>query len=329
MIDLNDKKYQVGRITKEDLIGKYSEEAIFRHYVGDFELGVPMRSPIRKGDETPSFNIFYSKKNNCLLFKDFAGKRGDFVKLVQELLGIVTYQEALDRISQDLNSNVVVQYKPIVEKVKTEHTYNSIRIVVRPWTRPDLEYWLQYGISYLTLRLYNVYPIEGYYNNTVYIDTPDPTFAYVEYKDSILTYKIYRPYADKKNKWRNNNPFGVHQGYTQLPKGGDLLIITKSLKDVMSLYENAKISSVGIQSETCFMKQSVVDEYKNRFNFVVCLFDNDRQGVAQSLEYKKLYDIDHILIPEKYLVKDFSDLVKIVGKYNAVGIIKSELYGRE
>jgi len=74
MIDLNEKKYLTNQITKEDILKQYTEYEIFKYYVGDFEVGQNIRSPLRKDDSCPSFNIFYSKRYNCLLFKDFAGK---------------------------------------------------------------------------------------------------------------------------------------------------------------------------------------------------------------------------------------------------------------
>ena len=46
-------------------------------------------------------------------------------------------------------------------------------------------------------------------------------------------FKIYKPYADKYTKWRNNLTELDIQGYKQLPKTGDILVITKSMKDVM------------------------------------------------------------------------------------------------
>jgi hypothetical protein len=170
--------------------------------------------------------------------------------------------------------------------------------------------------------MFNVYSISGFYHNNYYLETPDLAFAYLEYKDNALTYKIYRPHASKALKWRNNNPFGVHQGYMQLPSDGDLMIITKSLKDVMSLYEVVGIPAISVQSETCFMKSSVATEYKTRFKKVVSLFDNDFQGREQGDTYKRLYDIDPIFIPKLYNAKDFSDLVKFIGSYDAGNVLE-------
>lgn len=319
MINLNDNQY-VG-ISKEELLKKFTEQEIFRHYIGDFDLGQVYKSPLRRGDDTPSFNVFYSKRHDCLLFKDFAGKRGDFVRLVQELQGIATYQEALQQIAKDMSTphSISVQPKKTLPMTKIEC---DIKIKERQWEDRDTKYWLQYGITYSTIQLFNVIPIAGYFHNNMYIPTHSIAYAYLEYKDHVLTYKIYRPTAGKRSKWRNNNPYGVHQGYRQLPDNGKLLIITKSLKDVMSLYEVVGQPAIGVQSETCFIKETVIDEYKFRFKRVFTLFDNDRQGTEQAKSYQEMYNISPIFIPEHYEVKDFSDLVKKVGKDNATTIFK-------
>jgi len=322
MINLNDKKFS--EVTKEDILEKYSEYDIFKHYIGDFELGQTYKSPLRRDDDTPSFNVFHSRRYGCLLFKDFAGRRGDCVRFVQALLGLGTYQEALQQIAQDMPLNHSISVQP-TQQLSLSKIECDLKIVARDWQDRDFAYWLLYGITLPTLKRYNVVPISGYYHNNHWVFTKDIAYAYLEYKDKVLTYKIYRPTAIKTKKWRNNNPYGVHQGYRQLPASNGLLIITKSLKDVMSIWENTNFPSIGVQSETCFIKETVVDEYKFRFDRVVTLFDNDRQGNEQAQSYEKMYDIESLFIPDEFGCKDFSDLVKQVGKQDAVQILKKLL----
>jgi hypothetical protein len=102
-------------------------------------------------------------------------------------------------------------------------------------------------------------------------------------------------------------------------------MITKSLKDVMSIYENTVTPSVAVQSETCFIKDTVIDEYKFRFDKVITLFDNDRQGKEQAESYLTLYDIPYILIPDEYKCKDFSDLIASIGIKGSVEILNELL----
>ena len=325
MVNLNDAKYNSEFITKEQLINRFSEYEIFKYYIGDFELGQTYNSPLRRGDEIPSFNIFYSKQHNCLLFKDFAGRRGDCIIFVMNLFGISSYNEAIQRVYKDL-AGVTTTYSKLSKNIdlKAKETC-KLEIVARTWEIRDMNYWKQFGISISTLEFYNVKPIYGYYHNSFYIDTPGLAYAYIEYKDDMLTFKIYRPYANKRKKWRNNHLYGVHSGYTQLPKKGNLLIITKSLKDVMALYENLRIPSIAIQSETCFIKDSVIDEYKTRFKKIFTLFDNDTQGIEQASSYINLYEIPSRFIPIKFNCKDFTDLIKMIGLPNAIEELKKLL----
>ena len=324
-INLNDPKIFHNDLSKEDLLEKYTDYEIFRYYLGDFEIGETYRSPLRTNDKIPSFNVFYSKQHGCLLFKDFAGRRGDCIRFVQYLLGLRTYYDAIKRIALDLDNSNPVLKKEYIDKPKLEKLYTDIKIVVDHWKESDFSFWKSFNISKPTLELFNVMPIKGFYINELYIETKGLAYAYIEYKDSHITYKIYRPNADKSNKWRTNHPYNVHQGYKQLPSLGDLLIITKSLKDVMSLYESMSIPSIGVQSESSYIKDSVIDEYKYRFKRVITLFDNDRQGIELAHSYFKKYDLPFIFIPEEYHCKDFSDLVKNYGKVFAIEILNKLL----
>jgi 5S rRNA maturation endonuclease (ribonuclease M5) len=93
----------------------------------------------------------------------------------------------------------------------------------------------------------------------------------------------------------------------------------------MSLYDCANISSIGLQSESVMMKDSVMNEYKNRFKKVICLFDNDEAGKKLSKSFTEKYDIPHFFVPELPKVTDFSDLVKSVGIKEAVTIINTKI----
>jgi hypothetical protein len=208
------------------------------------------------------------------------------------------------------------------QEAKNSKILFDIKIVAREWESRDFNYWKQFGISQPTLDRFHVVPIKGYYHNKFYVPTDNIAYAYIEFKDNKLSYKIYRPTAPRTKKWRNTHEFTVHQGYRQLPLKGQILIITKSLKDVMSLYECAKIPSIGVQSETCFIKQKVVDEYLFRFDEVFTLFDNDEQGLKQASAYYRMYEIPALFIPIDYNCKDFSDLVNDTGRVRAVRILE-------
>ena len=317
------------QLTKESILKCVSQEDIFRYYLNEDITEVTKISSPFRNDRVPSFSIYYHRdKRNTLMFYDFATKDcGDFIVLVMKMFGL-NYPQALGKIAYDLglsdfdvdtNKNVSLYSK--MERLK-EKAVVKIGINRRDWNQHDKIFWSGFGISKKTLDKFNVIPIKYiFYNDNPVLADP-LAYAYREYKDGILSYKIYQPKsANKRFKWINNANYSVHQGYTQLPKTGDLLIITKALKDVMSLHDVVGISSIGLQSESVTMKESVMDEYKSRFKNVLCLFDNDKAGIALSKQFAELYNIPYFLIPELPRVTDFSDLVKIKGKQEASKII--------
>ena len=328
-IDLNGISFKEGLITRDDVFRLVSQEAVYAHYIGCSidEISNKMCSPFRN-DSIPSFSIYpYKNDPNTLLFHDFANKAsGDIVVFVMKLFGI-GYERALNKIVYDmgvsgLNSNNYNEKKILDElpKLREKKTI-SIAVKSRQWNLLDQNYWKQFGIRKSTLEKFNVVPVIYVFYNDTPVKTEEVAYAYKEWKDGALTYKIYQPLSpNKKFKWINNANYTVHQGYTQLPQTGDILIITKSLKDVMSIHDLIGISAIGLQSESVMMKQSVMDEYKSRFKKVICLFDNDAAGVKLSKSFSETYDVPFFLMPVEPNVTDFSDLVKQKGKQEAIQI---------
>lgn len=334
MIDFNKKV-----ITQELIFKNINSYDIFKYYIPDIEINATISSPFRK-DDTPSFSIYMSDKYNTLLYKDFAtGEVGNAVRFVQRLFSKYSQFDALSQIATDFGITdkyicASVNKSPKAKAIKTfklfkikKHVPADLRIKFRTWQHHDLAYWNSYGISLLTLKKFKVLPISDYflYNRKHEADTY--AYAYIEKKDGRMSFKIYQPFANKKNKWRTNHSYSAHQGYLQLPDKNSTLIITKSLKDVMCLDEIVSIPAIGIQCETYIMKSSVMDEYKTRFNNnVVTLFDNDETGINAAHTYKKLFNIPYMIIAKEfYNVKDFSDYVKTVGVTQAHNMIYKQL----
>lgn len=279
-----------------------------------------MNSPLRK-DDIPSFGVYFYRGN--LFFKDFRIGSGDCIKFVSLLQGI-SYTEAIRQIAYDFNledkynlgeyrpkSQLIGVYNKSIDPEIVE-TYKLINIQKREWRDYDLKFWAQWSINKETLEFYNMFPISFIFINGDIFPVDKYAYAHREIKDGIVTYKIYQPYSEYF-KWISNHNKSIHQGYTQLPKTGDLLIITKSIKDVMSIYSNTFIPSVSVINETVDIKPSVMEEYKSRFKEIIILFDNDEAGIKQSFKYQSMYDLPFILIPKEYDCKDFTDLVKKVG----------------
>ena len=338
MINLNSSDYNLKVIpTPELILKRVNDLSIFNYFIKNLELNTAFSSPLRK-DESPSFSIFYSKKYNKFLFKDLStGECGDCFVFLRKLYPTYKFSEILDLVCTTFNleeyfhctNNMktknmepariitdIEEYKKSAKTISVKYKLDSAKLI--NWEYHDIMFWNSYGITTTTLRLFNVYPITHIFvydpdkNKETIIACDKYAYAFIEEKDGKTTYKIYQPYATLK--WLTSHNHTIHQGYTLLPNKGELLIITKSLKDVMSLYEVAKIPAIGIQSETVLIKDTVIKEYKNRFDEVLCLFDNDIAGIALSQEYASVYNIPFIIIPGTYESKDFSDLVKHRGR---------------
>lgn len=305
------------QISKVDILTHVTQEQIYSHYIGEeITSGIKINSPLRD-DNVPSFGFYYRRDNSgVLMFNDLATKDcGDCFIFVGKYYDLkfkdVLYKIAFDFGLSDMEISAekqqFIQAKRVVQKEVVK-----IGIKSRKWKLVDKEYWSSFGISKETLIKYNVVPITHVFYNENPVKTDLLAYAYIEYKDNEISYKIYQPLS-KDYKWMNNANYTVHQGYTQLPEKGDLLIITKSLKDVMSIHDVMGITAIGLQSESVMMKDTVMNEYKSRFKQVVCLFDNDKAGKKLSKEFTEEYGIVHFFMPEYPNVTDFSDLVKFVG----------------
>ena len=123
-------------------------------------------------------------------------------------------------------------------------------------------------------------------------------------------FKIYRPLASKYTKWRTNLTNRHVQGLAELPyEGGDLLIITKSLKDVMCLHEMG-YNAISPSSETTFIPEDILHFLRRKWKKIVIIFDRDATGMLKAREYGKRYKLDCIFVNKKFRAKDISDAVR-------------------
>lgn len=309
MYDSKRIKKQDNPITLDYILSKVTEYDIYARYLGQFKVGFIYNSPFRK-DKNPSFGIFRSKKTGKLLFKDHGnGECGDVIKFVELYTGITNYNDLLNQIVKDMQitNNTVLHSNKEVEK----STETVIGVVRQDWTDIDKQYWSQFGISLKTLEKFGVSSIKYYLCDGVVkgmYKENNPMYAYKVYD----RFKIYRPLADKYTKWRNNlTPYDI-QGYEQLPKKGDLLIITKSMKDVMCLYEMG-IPAISPSSESTFMPDKILEQLKKRFKRIIILFDRDEAGVKYLRKISLKTGLEGMLVHKKFKAKDISDAIKANG----------------
>ena len=107
-----------------------------------------------------------------------------------------------------------------------------------------------------------------------------------------------------------------------LPKTGDSVIITKSLKDVMCLYEYG-IPAIAPCSENMFLTDSQYNKLKGRYEHIGLLWDIDLPGISAANKIRKKHpDINVMFLPIKGPDKDFSDYRHAHGHRKTIELIE-------
>lgn len=299
----------------KDILKQTTEYDIYSYYIGkQFEIGRVMKSPLRK-ESHPSFGVFKSTTSGDLLWKDQAtGKTGNIVTFVSELFNI-NNTDAINKIYEEVVKKQIIlitekgsRIRDSYEKVKT-----IISIQRKNFTETDDKYWGQYLISREILKKHNVFPIQTFWINdqiaNLFYTKKQPLYAYIVGDK----YQIYSPYGDKKNKFRTNCNIGDIHGLEQLPDKGNLLIITKSKKDIIVL-DRLGYNAIAPLGETTPIPDEIISDLKNRFKKIIVLYDNDEPGIKAATKFSLHHDLRFVYIPKEYYIKfgikDVSDFIK-------------------
>ena len=314
--------------TYKEIIQTIEESAISRLFLG-MEYGKKYPSLFRK-DPTPSAGLYYSR-NGRLRYNDFIQNLtipSAIMKLnnwdYQQFLESVCGQFGLTKDS--INAVSKVPYRGDLEEFIKSQKETSIHIKRREFNNKDLEFWSKFAISKETLELYNVFAISHYWINDKLINGSNFSYSYDFYwENDIFRRKIYQPF-DKRFKWFSNGG-KICQGEINMPNSGELLIVTKSLKDAMTLHELG-YQGVAPPSESTFLPEEYFLKQKERFKRIVIWYDNDfdkefNTGQSKGLEFSEQYNIENIYIPSIYETKDISDYVAKYGKEQSINLIKS------
>lgn len=306
-------------LTYEYILSRVSQEEIFSRYLGiQVNTNSTFCAPsiLRDGndDKSPSCSFKWSMRRvPMLILRDFAGYFwGDCFNLVEHIYR-VNSREALHIIAKDFGLiGSDVKYTPIQHEIQFKvHSKPKIEYKKRAWMGVDKKYWLdEHKIGLDLLNYFKVYPIDTLWMNGEVIYTfrkDDPLYLYDYTKDN---YKAYLPFR-KKGDARFYCYTSCLQGWSQLPEQGELLIITKSYKDVIQLYQLG-YAAIAPQSETQPLKAKWCDNFKQRFKKTIILYDNDVPGRKASEERSKESGFPFTFIPDLF-GKDTDDLVKDYG----------------
>ena len=303
----------------DEILSKVSQEDIWKYYLGfPIKTGKLFISPLRE-ESRASANLFYAS-DGTLLLKDFALTTMNIWQFVQYKYNL-TFQEALLKICSDLgiSSNVKFDTIPSKKTPKIRDTTN-INISILKWNKDLLNYWTQYNISLKTLNLYKVVPISDLWINNEYIYIKKPAFSY-EFGKGIR--KIYLPFSDKK--FFSNVPGNIYSGYDQLDWISDILILTKSHKDVM-VYHELGYNAISPQGEGHKIDYNFLNSLKKRFETIIINFDNDKPGINYTKKLLSEFNLPYFFLPNENHVKDISDYIKKYNKENTINYLKNEIY---
>jgi hypothetical protein len=299
-----------------------------------YYLGIPVkkglfRSPLRS-DNHNTCSFFRGRSGN-LYFKDFAtGQCLTFEGVVMEKYRC-TYPNALKIIAKDFgyiqSSEVKKQEIKIQPKFEGEKE-TFIQVEIKDFSESELKWWNSFGVTKQTLDKYKVYSIKTVFlNGNIYAQSTQHSPIYGYYfgkKENIEQWRIYMP-KRKEFRFIGNVSTKTIQGYKQLPDNGKLLVITKSMKDTM-LLSSLGIPAVAPNSETQFVSEKLLDEFRERFKNIVLLYDSDLTGVRFMNKIRKQYrDLIVCMIPRKYEAKDISDFYQKYGRSKTISLIKESI----
>lgn len=324
------------KLNQAFILSKLSQEQIFAYYLGSNFNKKIFCSPLRS-DKRPTVSI-YKNKNGNLIYKDFAtGQSLNVFEFIKQKFGC-NYFQALKIIANDFglvkDDTIKKNEGKIISKdykIKDKE-FSKIQVEIQDFTESELKWWAKYGITSDILKKYKVYSCKHVFLNGQLVAKSNPNcpiFGYYggkikENKEKRELWKIYFPKRREK-RFINNYPTKKIQGYEYLPKSGKVLVITKSLKDSM-LFNSFNIPSCSPNSETQFINDNMLESLKQRFKYIIVLYDNDETGIKFMNKIKHEHpELIYTWIPRKYDCKDISDFYKKFKRKETEKLIKEFL----
>jgi hypothetical protein len=310
-------------LTTDSILDKISEYDIYKFYMPhqNWKINDVTYSPFRN-EKNPSFVIGY--RGGALRFVDFgdSSRKGGCFDFVMMLFNI-PLREALMMIDRDFDLGIISgsstkQYERIVsdyaQPTATSKREYFIQVKTRKFTHEELAYWNAYYQDIDDLRANNVYSIDTVYLNKQKFPIKDSELRFGYLYEGH--WKIYRPFADKKNKWMPNNvPITMMDGLDDI-RDCDVAFINKSKKDYMVM-KKVFPCCCAVQNEGmgCFSEENV-DYIKENSERQILSFDSDETGVKNSQLITDKFGFEYCNVPRIYLdegIKDWADLARIHG----------------
>jgi energy-coupling factor transporter ATP-binding protein EcfA2 len=332
-------------LSKEAILYKTNKGLdIFKYFLGNrfTKVGKSFKSPFYQ-DSKASCYVYLDKKSNTYKFKDFGDSeysgdcfffvsktfgyscddKSDFIKVLEIIdgelgLGLEDQKQKFERIVRDSNGAVTTAVKIPSIHDGFVTAKNKLPIQYKEFSKEELLFWKQYGISFDVLKRYNVLSIETYHGiskeNKEFIlqnKNDQPIFGYQGRRYT----KIYRPYSQLRFLYTGEITENYVFGLEQLPVRGDILFITGGEKDVLSLVSHG-FHAICLNSETAHIPKNLLRGLSYRFKHITLLYDTDETGknsMAKLVKEYKSFQIKTLLLPlpGTKKEKDISDFFKL------------------
>jgi hypothetical protein len=275
---------------------------------------VKIKSLFNPKERTPSMCIYFDKMKGVYKFKDFSsGKGGSAIDLVKENSGL-TFHQACRMVIEKYNDFILHNNGGYdVQTFKQASKYKVTNFKKRSWTTQDQYFWTQFNIGSKLLEEHHVYPLESYLLEKE-VDGKNISlkikgnYLYGYFQNDGTLYKVYQPKTLDKKFIKVNNYI---QGQEQI-QNEDYLLITSSLKDVMSVKSlKLKMDVIAPDSENTMIRSEVMEDLQKRFKKIIVMFDNDDAGIASMQKYKERYPFIETAV--LFMSKDVSDSIKDFG----------------
>lgn len=294
------------------ILKKISSYDIFRNYCGSFkEIGVRFCSELRQDTSNDSVIINW---NGSLLYKDFGNSEHTFNCFTYVSYKYsCTFNEALLIIDTAFGLNLgpkttVVGVEGPRPKLYGHKVIEQKRVTIikkkrRAWNMYDQMFWTPFNITKEILESFLVEPISYFWINENRFSCQSITYAY----RIGLKYKIYAP-REKERKWFSNTRSTQIQGLHMVKDLEGTLVITSSLKDVMTLY-SIGIPAIAFQSETTMPDEDIIERLKTHFDCIILFYDTDTAGQGMADKICSKYELLNITLNKDWGSKDVSDFI--------------------
>lgn len=319
--------YEIKILTRDFILQHVSEIDIFKRYGLVVKFTGIQLNPYRrkKTDKRPSLSFFNHNKTNRIWFKDFGNDywKGDCFNFVEKRFSL-THGQALFKIATDfgiVDAPYEVSKNPLGHYEEVIDTLTQFKVVARKYTLDDKAYWKRYGVDTRILKKFQIYAIQsvhkqnktsGLYEQVYTYRNHDPCYGILNDYDEELDVQYWRFSFPNRDELRFiTNSYDL-MGVRQLPHYSDVILITKSFKD-MATIDSFNYASVAVPTEADLPKLEWITNLRKKGKILLSFYDWDEAGKAMAFRVFKEYNILPIFT-KSTLAKDPSDFIFRFGR---------------